>query len=104
MSTTKVAGGRQKNQIQLTGIDADWDSGGYRPLQSIQFNPGSSATDVFIVKAETDAGPALMTVKGVLATDHFIKYFNGVHCHVYIDYSACTFSTGHVVTIVFEEE
>ncbi len=104
MAATKVAGGKQKNIVQLTAIDADWDAGYYRKLSSIQFNPGSTGTDVLIVKDGTDAGATLMTAKCVAATDNLCKYFDGISAWVYIDYSACTLSTGHVVTIVFEEE
>lgn len=101
MANTIVTGGRQKHLVHLTAIDTDYTSG-ERPLHSIQFNPGSTGTDVFVAKADSDAGPTIMKVTADAANDEACKYFGGNPVNVVIDYSACTLSAGHSVTIVFD--
>lgn len=104
MAATKVTGGRAQNIVYLTAIDADWDDGCYRPLSSIQFNPGSAGTDVLVVKDGSASGAVLMNVKADAANNESCKYFDLTPCHVYIDYSDCTLSSGHKVILIYGED
>ena len=104
MTATKATGGRRKNFVQLTAIDADWDDGVYRPLSSIQFNSGSDGTDVLVVKDVDDSGVEIFRCTCDAANDEVIKYFDGIPTHVYIDYSDCTLSSGHKVMIIYKED
>ena len=104
MAATKVTGGRAQNIVELTAIDADWDDGCYRPLSSIQFNPGSDGTDVLVVKDGSDSGVVLMEVTADAANNESVKYFDKIPFHVYIDYSDCTLSSGHKVILIYAED
>lgn len=104
MANTIVTGGKQKNVVQITVMDSDYDSEYERPVDSIQFTPGSTGTDVLSVKADTDAGPEIMRVTADAADDETIKYFRNVKLRVVIDYSACTLSSGHKVIIIYGED
>jgi len=104
MANTIVTGGRQQNFVHITAMDSDYDAGYYRPLSSIQFNPGSTGTDVLVVKNGTDAGPIIFKATADAANNETCKYFDGIHTWVYIDYSLCTLSSGHNVTLVFKED
>lgn len=104
MANTIVTGGKQKNVVQITAMDSDYDSSYERPLDSIQFNPGATGTDVLVVKCDSDAGPEIMRVTADAADDETIKYFRNVKLRVVIDYSLCTLSSGHKVIIIYGED
>ena len=101
--------------IEIEGIDADWylskasenglgefgDSGVM--VRSIEFNPGA-ANDLLVIKnsktgAEGDATE--WYVKCSADTDQRVKYYGdrGKRMWPFIDYSECTFSSGHKVII-----
>lgn len=93
--------------LDLTSIAADWNYAVSKPanwpdnpqLVSIEFHPGA-ASDRLVVKQRGDAGAIRfdsMAVDGV--ADSRIKYFYGARVIPFIDYSECTFSTGHRVVI-----
>lgn len=104
MANTIVTGGKQQNVVQITAMDSDYDSLYERPVHSIQFNPGSTGTDVLSVKVDSAAGPEIMHVTADAADDEACKYFGNAKFRVLIDYSACTLSSGHKVIIVYGED
>jgi len=94
--------------VEVSAIDSDWvftetfsDVTSGMRLISIQFNPGA-ADDVCVVKNGSDTGPALMNVICMDAYDQRVKYFDSAIRRPYLDYSACTLSSGATVIFGFD--
>lgn len=95
MAATEV--NTANNTIALTAIDADWDMGAVRKIQSIVFTPGA-ANDELVVK---DGAATAATICKLVCptTAPQIWYGDGCSKQVFIDYSECTVSANHVVSI-----
>ena len=93
--------------INVKSIDQDWKlsaDGGVGPswsappIESVQFY-GGAAGDVLCLKATNSTGTILW--KPVCETAKYGKvfYMNGGRVDLFIDFSECTLSTGHLVVI-----
>lgn len=100
-ANTVVTGGLYSNVVNITTMATDYDAGTYRQLQSIQFNPGSDGSDVLIVRDGSATGAIIF--KSTDAINASIEYYEGIDLQPYIDYSECTFSTGHLIKIIYLE-
>lgn len=92
--------------LEITSIAADWDYRASKPsnwpdhprIASIQFDPGA-ADDVLLIKEQSDGGPQRFFSRCENTYDQRIKYFHGARVMPYIDFSECTLSANHKVTI-----
>jgi len=92
--------------LEISGIAADWDYKASKPanwpdhpkIASIQFDPGA-ADDVLVIVEQWDLGPQRFYAKCNDVYDQRCKYYHGSRMIPYIDFSACTLSAGHKVTI-----
>lgn len=100
MANTEVVGGPNKNIVEVSAMDSDYDEGSYRKVQSILFQPGAAA-DYLSIKDRNSAGPELMP-STASSTDAFYRLFSGEPIRVYIDFSESTLSVGHKISIVYE--
>ena len=102
-ANTVVTGGEFNQYVDISAMDTNYDAGADRYLVSIQFNPGSTGTDVLIVRHASATGPIIMKVTANAANDESCKYFDGMKVRPYIKYSECTLSSGHRVMITYGE-
>jgi hypothetical protein len=93
--------------LVITAIAADWSYNVSKPpfwedlprIASIQFDPGAAA-DVLVIKDGSDAAATRCSLGPVDGQgDQRIKYFFGARFVPYIDFSECTLSADHRVTI-----
>ena len=88
----------EKYTIELSGTIADFDLGGDRRVNFIQFNPGA-AGDKLVVRVGSSSGPACFQNVADDASDEVRAYYYGVPMQLIIDASECTFSSGASVII-----
>lgn len=92
--------------LEITGIADDWEYRNDKPsswpdhprINSIQFDPGA-ADDVLVVNEQKAGGPQRFFAKCQDTYDQRCKYYHGARMLPFIDFSACTLSAGHKVTI-----
>lgn len=94
------------NSVNITGaittissIDSDYDFGDYKPLQAIRFNPAGA--DTCIVRNGGASGAEVFNANTAAATDDRVQYYNGQLISPFLDYSACSLTSGAKVTLVF---
>lgn len=93
-------------QLTITEIAADWDFFVSKPshwpnkpeLISLIFIPGA-ANDKLVVKEGSAAGPIQYEMLCASTDDARVYYYFGERSHIYIDFSDCTLSANHKVTI-----
>ena len=69
-------------------------------LQAIVISPGNDAGgDTFSIKDSGEDGAYLFYGSGIKATQ--VLNYGGAMCKPFIDYSECTFSTGHSITFIW---
>ena len=106
-AATEVLSG---NFLELTAIGEDWDwtdtwgttsEGVY--IEFIAFKPGA-ASDKLSIKEGTAAGPEIFpSVPRLSTSDGQIVYYGGKQIRPYLDFSDCTFSSGHEVFIMLAQ-
>lgn len=88
------------DQIQVSGIDADWTSPTYLNVVSVKFVP-AAANDKVVIKNVTDAGPVFYQA---LSTDGEprIEYFQGRRTKPMIDFSISVLTAGALVIFTIQ--
>ena len=93
--------------VQLTAIDADWIWTTTFPnhpqgikVDWIAFKPGATALDKCSIKQDSATGSEIfLSIPAVSLSYGQIVYYSGALLRPYIDFSDCTFTTGHEVVI-----
>lgn len=85
-------------------LDSDFDYNSEFPregvnLHSIQFSPGATDDELFIHE-KTITGAIMFHAVGADAYDQKVKYFGDKKHRPAIDFSECTLSAGHVISLI----